>query len=447
MTTRVEFSPSSADRPRRRPLTLRRSLFVLALALLAMSIGHSELRPTQLEMAMASHRYSILEWEIGHLPHKWTYSLRLLLPGGNDLTWDEQTEMVEDFFDLGLAQRRMENQLRRLEIGGRGNSGSREIAPPMPGSAYLREAIAANKARREDLQSHVEHTVEETLSQVARKQGLEHPQLGLFPPVDTAFGTPPTVLVLSPRDRIFRQDAFLLKPGLDDAVKDDLEEVALDTEDLSAVVVRTGGLSVYPSIVTDTAGLRFGLEVAAHEWVHHWLFFQPLGRNFRRSPEMLTLNETAATIAGEELGDLAYSALSGEEVVRPWVHGNPDEFDFTEEMRETRIGAEELLAEGDIEGAEAFMEERRQLFIGRGYNIRKLNQAYFAFHGSYATGAGSVSPIGEQLQELRRRSSSLGEFLKTVAQFGSYAEYLEYWEGSHRNGADGGVALPSTGSG
>jgi len=426
---------------------LRRSLLVLILALLVMAIGHSEFRPTQLEMAMASHRYSILQWEIGHLPHKWTYLLRLLLPGMHDLTSDERAEMVGEFFDLGLAQRRMAHRLRRAEIGGRGESGSRAIAPPTAGSAHIREAIAANKARREELLPDVEYAVEETLTRVAREQGLAHPQLGLFPPVDTAFGTPPTVLVLSPRDRIFRQDAFLLKPGLDDAVKDDLEEVALDTEDLSAVVVRTGGLSVYPSIVMDTAGLRFGLDVAAHEWVHHWLFFQPLGRNFRRSPEMLTLNETAATIAGEELGDLAYASFTGEDVVRPWVYGNPDEFDFTREMRQTRIGAEELLAGGDVEGAEAFMEKRRQLFVRRGYNIRKLNQAYFAFHGSYATSAGSVSPIGEQLTELRRRSNSLGEFLKTVAQFGSYAEFLEYWEGLDREGSDEGMVRPSTGSG
>ena len=79
---------------------------------------------------------------------------------------------------------------------------------------------------------------------------------------------------------------------------------------------------------------------------------------------------------------------------------------------------------------------RRRLFVGRGYNIRKLNQAWFAFHGSYATGAGSVSPIGEQLRDLRSSSGSVGEFLKTMAQFGSYEEYLEYWEGLDGEGAN-----------
>ena len=427
MTAPVEPSPATT-RPRRLPPLLRRCLLAV-LALLAAAVGQAEFRPTELEMAMAPHRYSILEWELGHLSHKWTHALGLLLPGQRDFTDEEKAQMVREFFDLGLAHRRMEARLRQAELGGRGQAAGGDLAPPLPGASYLRGQMAENKLQREELLPHVEHTVEETVSRIARKHGLEHPQLGIFPPVDTAFGSTPNVLVLSPRDRIYRQDAFLLQANVEDGVKQQLEAVALDTENLSALVAPTGGLSVYPSVVLDTAGMRYGLEVVAHEWVHHWLFFHPLGRNFRRSPEMLTLNETAATIAGEELGDLAYTALTGEEVIRPSLRGNDSDFDFTAEMRNTRIRAEELLAQGDIEGAEAYMEERRQLFVSRGYNIRKLNQAYFAFHGSYATGPGSVSPIGDQLQELRRRSGSVGEFLRTMAQFGSYEEYLEFWEG------------------
>ena len=151
---------------------------------------------------------------------------------------------------------------------------------------------------------------------------------------------------------------------------------------------------------------------------------------------MATLNETVATIAGEELGDLVYTSLTGQVVERtpPWPPEmrDPDGFDFRAEMRETRIHAEELLAQGKIEEAEAYMEERRRLFVAHGYLIRKLNQAYFAFHGTYATSGASVSPIGNQLQELRRRSDSLEDFLKTVAEFGSYAEFVAYVEGGGR---------------
>ncbi len=72
------------------------------------------------------------------------------------------------------------------------------------------------------------------------------------------------------------------------------------------------------------------------------------------------------------------------------------------------------------------MEERRQFLVSNGYRIRKINQAYFAFHGSYATSPSSVSPIGDQMRELRRRSDSVEDFLQTVAQFGTYKEFLDH---------------------
>ena len=96
-------------------------------------------------------------------------------------------------------------------------------------------------------------------------------------------------------------------------------------------------------------------------------------------------------------------------------------------MQATRIRVDELLAAGDVNGAEAYMEARRRIFVAEGYPIRKLNQAYFAFHGAYATtGAAGVSIIGEQVLELRRRSPSLAEFLRTAAQFTGAEDLADY---------------------
>ena len=39
--------------------------------------------------------------------------------------------------------------------------------------------------------------------------------------------------------------------------------------------------------------------------------------------------------------------------------------------------------------------------LEQGYVIRKLNQAYFAFHGSYAVGTSATDPIGGKLRSLR----------------------------------------------
>jgi hypothetical protein len=192
-------------------------------------------------------------------------------------------------------------------------------------------------------------------------------------------------------------------------------------------------VAVYPSIVTDNAGLRQAVVITTHEWLHQWLFFRPLGRAFWNNAQMTTLNETVATIAGEELGDKVFISLIGEGVDRtppatPTTR-DPGAFDFSAEMHETRLRTDELLAQGEIDEAEAYMEERRQVFVANGYLLRKINQAYFAFHGTYATSAASVSPVGDQVRELRERSGSIAQFLNTVSQFSTYQEFLHYLGG------------------
>ena len=408
----------------------RRGLLALFLSLTLLAASQTDFRPSDIELAAAPYTYSILSWELSHLSHKWTRKLGGLWPGGGELTREEQVAQVQEFFSLGQQHREIGGKLRRaaLSYPGKAAGNSEAGATPPPAVAYLTAVMERNRARRAELLPAVEGIVEAELSRILTEEGLTTRWLGVFPPVDVVFGSPPSMLVLSPRERIYRQQAILVQPDLSDEVKEELEALALESANLSAVVERTGGLSVYPSIVLDTAGLRNALEVVSHEWVHHWLFFRPLGRNFQGSAEMLTLNETAATIAGEELGDRVYTALTGEAVTRPWLRSAPGLFDFNAEMRQTRRRAEELLARGDVTGAEAYMEERRRLFVAAGYNLRKLNQAYFAFHGSYATGPGSLSPVGDQLRELRRRSGSLWQFLETVAQFGSYGEFVDYWE-------------------
>ncbi len=87
-------------------------------------------------------------------------------------------------------------------------------------------------------------------------------------------------------------------------------------------------------------------------------------------------------------------------------------------MHETRIVADALLAEGKIDEAEAYMDARRIVFVKQGYLIRKLNQAYFAFHGAYADspgGAAGEDPVGPAVRALRERSDSLADFVNTIS--------------------------------
>ena len=88
---------------------------------------------------------------------------------------------------------------------------------------------------------------------------------------------------------------------------------------------------------------------------------------------------------------------------------------------------DELLAEGKVEEAEAYMEERRQFFWVNGYRIRKLNQAYFAFYGAYADTPGEqgADPIGPALLAIREDSDSLAEFMDRLASISSFEGFQE----------------------
>jgi hypothetical protein len=180
---------------------------------------------------------------------------------------------------------------------------------------------------------------------------------------------------------------------------------------------------MYPAIIPPGEDYQFIMRDIAHEWMHHYLYFAPLGRRYFDNAKLTTLNETVANMVGRELGDmlLAEYPLSGRQpdFVSPVSYHPPGGaspaaapgIDFTTEMRGLRRQVEALLAEGNIAQAERLMEDKRQFLAANGYYIRKLNQAYFAFHGSYADSAGSIDPIGPKLDQLRKDSGSLRDFV------------------------------------
>ena len=100
-------------------------------------------------------------------------------------------------------------------------------------------------------------------------------------------------------------------------------------------------------------------------------------------------------------------------------------------MSETRIKVDTMLALGQVDEAERYMEARRLVFVDHGYSLRVLNQAYFAFHGSYGTSPASTSPIGPKLERLRKLTPDLLTFLQAVRGITSVEELdgvLTTWE-------------------
>jgi len=78
-----------------------------------------------------------------------------------------------------------------------------------------------------------------------------------------------------------------------------------------------------------------------------------------------------------------------------------------------------------VDEAEDYMERRRQRLVDHGYIVRRLNQAYFAFHGAYADtpqGAAGADPVGEAVRELWGRSESPAAFLRQMAWMNSFED-------------------------
>jgi hypothetical protein len=249
----------------------------------------------------------------------------------------------------------------------------------------------------------------------------------------------PQALIVSRRERIEQVANISLEIGLSLEDNIALEEKVAKGLEVSSLVVPIGGVGVYPTMVMRTTDLRWLLETVAHEWTHNYLTLRPLGILYDATPELRTMNETTASIAGSEISlrviERYYPAKNVSDAIPvslsvPVARFSPypdtrSSFDFNSEMHKTRIRADALLAQGSIEEAESYMESRRLIFLQNGYLIRKLNQAYFSFYGAYADvpgGAAGEDPVGPAVRELRARSQSLEEFLNRMAWMTSFQE-------------------------
>ncbi len=238
----------------------------------------------------------------------------------------------------------------------------------------------------------------------------------------------PKALIVSPRDAI-RQDlniSLLANLTLDQISQ--VEEAISQKLDVSVLIVDIGGVGVYPTMVQRTSNFEWVLGTIAHEWTHNFLTFRPLGLNYDKTNQLRTMNETTASIVGNEIGAQVLKEYYPDyetSQVQPAASSKAatlslqtDTFDFNQEMHQTRVKVDELLKEGKIEEAETYMEQRRQVFVEHGYLIRKLNQAYFAFYGAYADtpgGAAGEDPVGPAVRSLREQSASLADFLNKIS--------------------------------
>ncbi|MFN8639196.1 MAG: hypothetical protein U0360_06995 [Dehalococcoidia bacterium] len=250
--------------------------------------------------------------------------------------------------------------------------------------------------------------------------------VGVWPPVSTALTQPPAILASSPRDRIRLLSARPIDGGITGAAAADLErEVDASSTNRVSLVAPLGGISTYPAIVTDDSSYTSTVQVAAHEWVHHYLAFTELGLRTLVSREALTINETVSDIAGSEIAAQVLSMSGTPEGGAPRVETAEAARARSEgdaALRDLRREVDALLAAGEVDRAEARMEEVRVDLAARGTRIRKINQAFFAWYGTYTARPDSIDPLGGQIRELRRAAGSLPRFLDVVGGASSRAE-------------------------
>ncbi|MCX7939475.1 MAG: hypothetical protein N2545_08575 [Thermoflexales bacterium] len=401
----------------------RLALALLCLALLRFDVPPYGDRAASLDRLIGAHQFDLLRWWVRAALAK---ARAEALAAHWHMSEEDQIALVQEYVQQLGTLDAVNAQIEALYA-------DPLISDPHAASATLRARRDALRAWLSAHQSLVESILQDQVESVLREEGFAVGGQTL-PPVRFRFTELPEVMVISRRDRIERIDGRTLTPGIPLEEKDRLEREVSRRFNVSALVVRIGGLAAYPVMLPQTTALDWLLEVLAHKWAHNYLAMTLswVGLNILSDPHALIINETTASIVGREIGPRVMAryypqlsaALASDVRPHPHVEEASEKFDFRREMRATRLRVDALLAEGKIEEAEAYMEARRRVFVANGYPIRKLNQAYFAFYGAYNDEPGGApaagdDPIGPAVQRLRAQSASLGDFLRAVASLRS----------------------------
>jgi len=348
------------------------------------------------------------------------------LGAANYLSAEQQHQIVIDYINLVSLIEGREWELEQAYT-------DPNISSPEEISIALRLELNQLYEQRTNIAPLAESILQNQINATVTALGLSFGGQ-LIPPV-LFHSTPlPYNLVVSPRAVIQKEVGISISTDLTVDQQVALEEGVDQALDVSSLVVPIGGLGIYPTMVAQTSHLPWLIEVVAHEWTHNFLTLRPLGASYESSSELRIINETTASLADKEIAAALIARFypehlpypeppADEESTEPETTDQPPAFDFRAEMHDTRLTVDQMLADGQIEAAEAYMETRRQIFWENGFSIRKLNQAYFAFYGQYADEAGGArgaagsleDQIGSTIRILRAQSPSLAHFLNRIS--------------------------------
>lgn len=373
--------------------------------------------------------FDFISWEFAAL---WAKGEQSLFGMQAYMSESHRAEFVRAYFsDLRCAQE-LDSQIASAYS----DPNNPDPASSTSDSRAERDSLRANLREREMI---AESILEEQVATILVEQGFGYAGQ-LWPPMAMRFTGMPNLLVTSPRDEIRMENSIVIAPlPIDEASA--LEDELMADYDVSALIVPLGGIALYPAMVRESANLAYTIETFAHEWLHHYLYLHPLGISYFTGDafagEARIINETTSDLFGKEVAalviaryypELPIPQLPSYEPVAP-IEPDPNAFDFAAAMNETRVTVDELLAAGQVDAAEAYLEERRLFFYENGIVLRRINQAFFAFYGGYQAGggmagAGGADPIGPAVIGVRQASSNIYDFIVTLQDVTSREELL-----------------------
>ena len=404
------------------------SIGTIFAALLSASTVSPGTLEAQVRNLSGYQEFDYASWTVDALLGKfsdWALGLEKFIPP------EDQTQVVLDYLQQVREISILENKILAIYA-------DPAIENPDLATADTREQLAIQVNTRDNLTPLVESILQNQLMDVLQDVNIDVADQ-VFPASLYHFSETPLSLVISPRSTIEQTLDIPLLPDLTTSEIDEIENQVFTELDYSALIVPIGGIGLYPTMVMQTSNIVWLTEVISHEWIHNFLTLRPLGINYFTNAELRTINETTASLAGKELGlkilEKYYPEFIPEEPKNEPSKpddsetappSEPELFDFRAEMRITRVETDRLLAEGKIEQAEDYMENRRQFFWKNGYALRKLNQAYFAFYGAYndvpGGGASGEDPVGPAVVTLRAQYNQLSEFLTDISWVTSFEE-------------------------
>lgn len=406
-----------------RVLTVLFVCLILALLLRADNVVSLD-QNDQIRRYSRAYEFDYLEWELEAFFQK---AVQAATKAEKLLSDDQQTRVVNRYFLIVREQNQLETELRNASA-----SPSAADKQKVPG---LKQALDEKNIELQTLSGLAEPIIQNQTERSLAEMGFG---LGgqVLPPVLYHVSEMPMNLIVSPRTEISTIFEINLQPGLDVLERERIEGSIFRDFSLAALVEPIGGLGAYPTMVMQSSDIAWLLDTVSHEWTHNWLTFHSLGMRYFNSNELRTINETTASMSGKEISQKTLRtwypqhlpAESTQQSTNPRkpVVPETEDFNYRKEMRVTRLHVDALLAEGKVEEAEAYMESRRVFLWENGYHLRKINQAYFAFYGSYndvpGGGASGDDPVGPAVQRYRKQFTDFHSFMVKIASVKSFGE-------------------------